>query len=242
MKIAGTIFEINVQNFTGPFDILLEGIKDDKIDIFEISISQITSSYFEYLRKLDHINLNVASEFLLMASLLLEIKSKKVLPQPESIELQMEEEEISNDLLSHLEEYKIFKHMAEHLKLKNASFHKVYSRYHREVLGPDKKDFYLKDVSLQDLVLAFKRVWDNTVEESNIKSIKDDEITLPQRIDEVVLMLKEKPDGVDFEHLFIRKTRLEVVVTFLAILELAKRGKIKLTQGRNFGGIRIFGN
>ena len=239
--MAVSVFEITIPKYTGPFDLLLSAIKENEIDIFEISLSQITSTYFDYLRKVEIVNLNAASEFLLMASMLLEMKSKKLLPQPEDLALQLEEEEIEGELANHLEEYKMFKQMAETLKIKKESFRKVYSRYHREVAGPEHKDFYLKDVSLQDLVVAFKKVWDSIgVQEDTRTIIKDEDITLPQRIEEVVNMLKENSDGVEFERLFIRRTRIEVVVTFLAVLELAKRNSIKIVQGVRFGGIRIF--
>lgn len=240
--MLSSVFEIVSPKYTGPFDVLLSAIKDNEIDIFEISIAQITSAYFEYLRSIEILNINSASEFLLMASMLLEMKSKKLLPQPEEIALQLENEEIEGELAAHLEEYKMFKQLAETLKIKKESFKKVYSRYHREVAGPVNKDFYLKDVSLQDLVLAFKRVWDaiGVVEEDTRMIIKEEDITLPQRISEVIELLKDKTDGIEFEKLFIRRTRLEVVVTFLAVLELAKRNSIKIVQGVKFGGIRIF--
>ncbi|MBI5700976.1 segregation/condensation protein A [Candidatus Saganbacteria bacterium] len=234
-------FQITQEIYSGPFDMLLASIKDSKIDVFEISLSAITSSYFEHLRGINIINLNFASEFLIMASILLEMKSKKLLPRPEEAGLQLEEDEIESDLVYHLEEYKIFKSLAATLKLKKDTFRKVYSRYHREVLGPDKKDFYLKDVNLQDLILAFKRVYDSISETEETQKIQDDDITLPMRIEEVLKMLKDQTDGIHFEGLFIRKTRIEVVVTFLAVLELAKRGSIKISQGGHFGGIRIFG-
>lgn len=236
------VFEVATEKYTGPFDLLLSAIKDNEIDIFEISISQITSAYFEHLRKIEIINLNAASEFLLMASILLEMKSKQLLPQPEKIELQLENEEIEGALADHLSEYKMFKQLALTLQFKKDSFKKVYSRYHREVQGPEHKDFYLKDVSLQDLVSAFKRVWDSigVVEDDPRTIIKEEELTLPQRIDEVIKLLSDSPDGVAFEKLFVRRTRIEVVVTFLAVLELAKRNAIQIIQGVRFGGIRIF--
>ncbi len=241
--MATETFNVTLPKFAGPFDLLLSAIKDNEIDVFEISISQITSSYFEHLRKMDVVNLNLASEFLLMAARLLEMKSKKLLPQPEEIELMLEEEEVKSDLLAHLEEYKMFKHLAETLKGKKEAFRRVYSRYHREVFTPERKDFYLKDVSLNDLVLAFKRVWDSISAKEDVYAIKEEEITLPKRIEEVVDIIKSSAgEGVEFEKLFIRRTRIEVVVTFLAILELAKRGAVRITQGAKFGGIRIFGS
>lgn len=238
--MAQAVFEIVTPKFTGPFDLLLAAIKENELDVFEVSISSITSAYFEHLRKLEIVNLNQASEFLFMAALLLEMKSKKLLPQPQEIELQMEEEEIEAELAAHLEEYRMFKTLAATLKGKKEAFHRVYSRYHREVLGPENKDFYLKDVNLQDLVLAFKRVWDAIAQEERVRDIREEEITLPKKVEEVLGLITAAENGLPFEHLFTRHTRIEVVVTFLAILELAKSGRIKIAQGEKFGGIRIY--
>lgn len=234
-------FQLTLPIYSGPFDLLLAAIKDDRINLFEVSISQITASYFEYMRNLETIDLNASSEFLLMASILLEMKSRRVLPQPEEINLLMEEEEIQNDLVMHLEQYKIFKVLAQGLKEKKEAFKRIYSRYHREVLGPEgKKDFYLKDVNLHDLVLAFKNLWDQAEKEQHVHRMQDDDITLPERIEEVKKILAQFPDGVEFEKLFIRRTRVEIVVTFLAMLELARSGTIRIRQGGNFSGIRVF--
>lgn len=234
-------FVIAIPKYSGPFDLLLSAIKDEKLGIFDVSISGITSSYFEYLKKLEEIDLNSASEFLLLAALLIEMKARNVLPKPEDVSLKIEEEEIQGDLIKHLEEYKLYKFLATNLKEKKDSFRKVYSRYHREVIGHDeKKDIFLKDVNLFDLVSAFKRVWDSIPYEDQAHPIQDDDVTLPKRIEEVEKLVLESKDGLVFEALFIRKTRLEVVVTFLAVLELAKNGKIKIAQGDKFSGIRIY--
>ena len=107
-------FQVTIPKYTGPFDLLLAAIKDDKLSIFDVSLSEITGAYFEYLKKLSTIDLSDASDFLLMASYLLEMKSKKVLPQPEDVVLQQEEEEIEQDLAKHLEEYKVFKQLGQY--------------------------------------------------------------------------------------------------------------------------------
>lgn len=202
-------------------------------------LSQITAAYFEYLGKFKEIDLNQASEFLLTAAYLLEMKSKRLLPQPEVMEEQLEEEELESDLADHIREYQRFKQVAQHLKLKKDTFARVYSRLHSDEPVPEQKDFYLTDVNLNDLVLAFRRVFNTFAEEEKVKEIANDEITLPQRISEVVDLLKMAPDGVAFEQLFIRRTRIEAVVTFLAVLELCRRQMIRVLQEERFGGIYL---
>jgi segregation and condensation protein A len=232
-------FEITLPKYAGPFELLLQAVREGRIGIFEISLSQITAAYFEYLKRFSEVNLNLASEFLVMAAYLLELKSKQLLPQPEEIEMAAEEEEIERELARHLAEYKLFKQAAEQLKDKKDSFARIYSRYHREVLGPEDKDFFLTDVNLQDLLQAFQRVYLEFSKEEEVREIKDEEITLPQRIGEVVEMLKLAQNDVAFERLFVRRTRLEAVVTFLAILELCRRQLIRILQGEIFSGIVI---
>ena len=102
-----------------------------------------------------------------------------------------------------------------------------------------QKDFYLKDVNLNDLVLAFQRVFRAVVEEEAVVEIEADEVTLSQRIEEVVKLLEGSEEGVAFEQLFIRRTRMEVVVTFLAILELCRRNMINILQEERFSGIYL---
>jgi len=232
-------FEITQPTFQGPFTLLLDAIKDQKIEVFEISLTEITSAFFEYLHKAELVDLDMSAEFLVMAAYLLELKSKKLLPQPETAELIEEEEEIEIELAKHLDEYRIFKQVAQDLKERKESFSKIYSRYHREILKPEKKDFFLTEISLEDLVKAFQRVYMQSAAEEKFVKIADEDITLPQRIGEVLEILKKGKEGVAFEALFIRRTRLEVVVTFLAILELARRNLLLIYQGEGFGNINL---
>ncbi|MFA4905001.1 MAG: segregation/condensation protein A [Candidatus Margulisiibacteriota bacterium] len=232
-----TVFTVALPKFEGPFDLLMAAIHDEKIDIFEISLSQITATYFEYLKRLDRINLNPASEFLLMAAQLLELKSKKVLPAPPDVVLERSEEEIESELAAHLLEYERFKHLAGELKARKANFNLVYSRYHREAPSPKASEIELKNVSLTDLVKAFQQVWKRLPPEEEVRVIKEDELNLDKRIGEVVEILKQGGGEADFEKLFLRHTRLELVLTFLSILELAKRRFILILQKEKFGGI-----
>ncbi|HTY12760.1 MAG TPA: segregation/condensation protein A [Candidatus Omnitrophota bacterium] len=232
-------FQITIPKYEGPFDLILDAIREGKIDIFEISLTQITSAYFEYMGKMKEIDLNLASEFILTAAYLLEIKSKRLLPKPEEVVLQQEEEEIETDLADHIKEYQRFKQVAVHLKQKKESFSRIYSRIGSPDDAPVQKDFYLKDVNLNDLVLAFQRVFRTISDEENVQQITADEVTLPQRIDEVVEMLGRSEEGVAFEQLFIRRTRIEVVVTFLAVLELCRRNMINILQEERFSGIYL---
>lgn len=233
--------KLDVPNYQGPLDLLLLAIQDEKIDIHAISLSQITTQYLNYLKEVPTLKLNSASEYLIMAAILIELKSKKLLPQPEDLLAQIEEDEIATDLVAHLQEFKFYQGVAEKLKEKQKTFFKVYSRYHREVALPEKKDVFLVDVSLEDLVKAFQNLYNVIAVEEDARPTINvaEEISLPQRLDEVISILSKSEQAVDFEALFIRRTRVEVVVTFLAILELARQRKVKIVQDEKFGGIKI---
>jgi len=228
-------YQVEIDVFKGPFDVLLKGIEAGEIDIFRVSISQITSTYFEYWKG-EEPDLVLASDFLIMAAYLLELKSRSLLPAREE---QVEEVlvDIEESLVSHIQEYEVYKNLAQTLRQRKEIFEKVYGRHEGEA---EEKEIELVDVSLKDLVFAFKRVYEEAAKRESIVPIEAEEVSLEDRIVEIKRMLAGRGDGVPFEDIFIRRTRIEVVVTFLAVLELAKQRFIKITQGRRFGSILIF--
>ncbi|MFH1386045.1 MAG: segregation/condensation protein A [bacterium] len=230
-------YQVKTEVFEGPFDLLLKAIDDGKIDVYKISLSQITASFFEYWKQ-DQCDLLAASDFLFMAACLIEIKAKGLLPQKELPQENEDLQGIEASLLSHLEEYQLFKKMALDLGERKAIFRRIYSRHEGEETEPEVK---LVDVSLRDLVVAFQKVYKEATEREKIVEIEREEVTLDQRIIEIKNILSRCSDGLPFEELFLRKTRLEIVVTFLAILELAKQCHIAIKQEGKFGSILIFG-
>jgi segregation and condensation protein A len=234
--IEEVAYQVEIDVYKGPFDLLLKAIDEGGIDIHRVSITQITSSYFEYWKR-EEPDLVLASDFLVMAAYLLELKSKSLLPAREEV---VDEEILSGleeSLVSHIQEYEVFKNLAQTLRRRKDIFERVYGRHEGE---EQEKEFELVDVSLKDLVLAFRRVYEEAAKRESVVPIEDEEITLEDRVIEIKRMLAGRKDGIPLEDIFIRRTRLEVVVTFLAILELAKQRFIKLTQGRRFGSILIF--
>jgi segregation and condensation protein A len=229
-------YQIEIDVFQGPFDLLLKAIDEGNVDIYRVSIRQITSSYFEYWKK-EEPDLVLASDFLVMAAYLMELKSRSLLPAREGVvdeEILMDLEE---SLVSHIQEYEVFKNLAQTLRQRKDVFEKVYGRHEGE---EQEKEIELVDVSLKDLVIAFKRVYDEAARRESVVAIEAEEVTLEDRIVEIKRLLAGRKDGVPFEDIFIRRTRLEIVVTFLAILELVKQRFIKVAQGRRFGSILIF--
>jgi segregation and condensation protein A len=230
------VYQVEIEVYKGPFDLLLKAIEEGEIDVYHVTISQITASYFEYWKR-EEPSLILASDFLLMAAYLIELKSKALLPAKEELTEEGNLSGIEASLLSHIEEYAVYKNMAQTLRQRKERFEKIYGRHEGE---KTEKEFELVDVSLKDLVLAFKKVYDEAAKRESIVPIAVEEITLDDRIIEIKRMVLGRKDGVPLEDLFIRRTKLEVVVTFLAILELAKQRFIKIAQGRRFGSILIF--
>lgn len=231
-------YQINIDVYKGPFDLLLQGIEAGEVDIFNVSLSQITTSYFEYWRR-EIPDLVVASDFLYMAAYLIELKSKSLLPARDEIVIEEEEEflNLEESLLSHIQEYQVYKDMAVTLRQRKEVFEKVYGRHEGE---KEEREFELVDVSLKDLVLAFKKVYDEAAKREKVVAIRAEEITLEDRIIEIKRIVAGRKDGVPFADIFLRKTRLEIIVSFLAVLELAKQRFIQIAQGRRFGTVIIF--
>jgi len=228
-------YKIEQEVYTGPFDLLLKAIDHNEIDIFNVSISQIVDSYFAYWRT-EKQDLLHASDFLIMAALLLELKSKQLLPKKEELILEEELGDIEGSLLSHIQEYEIYRNLAQTLKERKNVFEKVYGRHEGEKM---EKEIELKDVSLQDLVVAFKKAYDQASQRSRFSMIEEEEITLEQRVEEVKHLVTVNPNGIPLVDIFTRGSRIEIVVTFLAMLELAKQHFLRIVQGGRFEQITI---
>ena len=237
MSEAESAYQVKIDVFEGPFDLLLKAIDDGRLEIHKVSLSQIVNSYFDYWQAGER-DLIRASDFVFIAAYLIELKSRSLLPVRETTAVPEELTGVEEALVAHIQEYEVYKKIALDLKQRKELFDRIYGRHEGEKV---ESEIELKDVSLRDLVLAFQKVYNEAVEREKVISIEAEEITLEERIVEIKRLVAGHSDGLPFEDLFIRKTRLEVVVTFLAILELAKQRAISIRQGRRFGSILIFG-
>jgi len=233
--------------FEGPLDLLLFLIARDEIDIFDIPIEHITNEYLQYLGRLDSLNIDVCGEFLVMAAQLLEIKSRMLLPQQERA--QEEQEEAGDpraELVARLLEYRRYKRVAEELRARAEIQRFVFSR--RTLTNGDGNGngdahaaLELSDVSAFDLWAAFQNVLGRVKEPSQGEVVRA-RFTVAQKMAAVASRLKwSKEEGIRFEELFDEAvTRLELVVTFLALLELIRLRRVRVAQERNFGEIRVY--
>ena len=226
-----------LQNFEGPLDLLLHLIKDAKVDIKDIFISKITEQFLEYIKDASEYPAETISDFIDMASTLIQIKSKKLLPVPPKVE-DGDEEDPEQKLIRQLEEYKLFKEEAEKLKALEDT-----GKLYRE---PDKLvgavRYELKDMDMEALLNAFAHIMhriDIKAEEVVPKEIQKDRFTVAQKIAEIKDRLLEA-DKCMFSSLVEGSyTKSEVINTFLALLELLKMQEIKVVQVENLGEITI---
>lgn len=230
-------FNVTLPGFEGHFESLLSLIESEAVDICSISLTSVTLQYLEYLSLAQALDLDYSSEFLLVASYLLETKSKKLLPVEDEEE---EIEEIESSLVDHVAQYRIFKKMAVFLKQKKEEFSKVFHRFRLEPSAGRQKEYFLKDVAVSDLVDAFRKVWAEVNEKKEGFEIVDELITVEDKIKDISEKLAASSGPVGFESLFRTKTRLEIIVTFLAMLELIRLKKISLKQDGFFGQILLF--
>jgi segregation and condensation protein A len=228
---------LNIENFEGPLDLLWDLIKRAKIDVTEIHIAQITEQYIEYLKLMNKMNVKIASEFVLMASDLLYYKSKALLPSGD-IEDEYFVPPFPPDLVEKLIEYK--KYQLTSLKLKDY-YDNFANVFQRENVIQEITDENYVGVTLYDLLNAFSKIL-HKKEEIIHEEIVFDEILVSDMIDSIASLL-EKQSNIFFSDLFTDNPgRIELIVTFMAILEMAKYGKIKILQHKIYGDIRILRN
>jgi segregation and condensation protein A len=229
-------YQVKTEVFAGPFDLLLKAIDDGQVDIFRVSLAQITAAYIEHWHQ-QHPSLVTAGDFIYLAAYLIEQKARGLLPAREELVAETATAELEDSLLAHIQEYQLFKQVALGLKERKDVFARIYSRHEGE---PVESEIELVDISLRDLVVAFQKVYREAAQREQIVEIVAEEVSLEERIAEIRRLVAQRVDGLPFIELFIRQTRLEVVVTFLGILELAKQRFLRITQDRRFGTILVF--
>jgi len=224
--------------FEGPLDLLLHLIKEANISIFEINISEITDQYLAHITKMEELNLNVDSEYLVMAADLIEMKSRELLPQTEEEEL--DEEDPKETLINRLIEYQKYKEVTEEFKKLEEERSEFYSKV-PSVLE-EFKDDSLKvndDLTLEDIIKAFANLREKKVLEKPLNTVvTKKEYSVHLRSKEILDKLKTKKQ-LNFDELFETFTKDYVVVTFLSILDLAKKQNISIKQDRNLGTITL---
>ncbi len=241
-------YQVKIDAFEGPLDLLLHLINRLEIDIYDIPVAQITEQYLLYIHTMKELKLDVASEFLVMAATLLAIKSKMLLPKHEEA-LDDEDQEISfeedprDELVERLIEYRKFKEAARDLKSMEEERGLIFTKPPSDLSDfvketpPSKSEI---NVSLYDMLAAFQKLLRRKkLQRPLATKITRQDISIETRMTEIMKELTQVKGRKNFTDLFPEPTKEHIVVTFLAILELMKRKKIDTWQHENFGEIFV---
>lgn len=242
---------VKLQVFEGPLDLLLHLIDKNKIDIYDIPIVEITNQYMEYIHAMEKEDLNIMSEFLVMAATLLDIKCKMLLPK--EINEEGEEEDPRQELVEQLLEYKMYKQMSYELRDRQIDADKILYKdatIPEEVLAyeePVDLDALLGDLTLGKLHSIFQDVMKRQVDKidpvrSKFGKIEKEEVTLPDKLQYVMEYAKQNKKFSFRDLLTKQSSKTQIVVTFLAILQMMKEGTIMIEQEQPFDDIMITSN
>ncbi len=224
------MYRVQLKNFEGPLDLLLFFIKRDELEIYDIPISYITGQYLEYMHLMEELDLEIASEFILMASMLMAIKAKMMLPRENDEFLELDESDPRYELVQSLLEYKRYKEMSVKMADIDEEARKRYLRGYPEADNVEQQATgeALKDVTLFDLISAFRKVLTDIERSKVVHRVSKVETTIEEQ---VVFVLDElaKNGRQSFKEICQSITnRVVIVVTFLAILEMIKEQQINL--------------
>jgi len=235
---------VKLEIFEGPLDLLLHLIKKNEINIYDIPITLITQQYLEYLEMMKNLNLDVAGEFLLMAATLLHIKSKMLLPPAESAEEEGEEEAAEDpraELVRRLLEYQKYKEAAAELAKRDLLEREVFTRkvLSDELINLPAEEVVIGELTLFDLIEALKKVLQR-VSPEEFQEISLDSFSLKEKIQQIMELIW-KENSISFTQLFPPEaSKREIILSFLALLELLRLRLVKAYQTEAFGPIRIF--
>jgi len=229
-------YSVKLPIFEGPLDLLLHLIRENKIDIYDIPIALITHQYLEYLELMKELNLDIAGEFLVMAATLIHIKSRMLLPVDEDVP-EEDREDPRIELVQRLLEYQAFKEASLALREREIEWSNIFTRSPESGELDAEGELNLFDLSLFDLLGAFKRILEKTPPE--IVTITRETLTVKDRI-AYILERIEDTDAIRFEDLFDGdRTRPRLIVTFVALLEILRLGLARAYQEETFGSIWI---
>jgi len=234
-------YEIKLDIFEGPLDLLLYLIRKNEIDIYNIPIALITEQYLAYIEMMRSLNLDLAGEYLVLASTLIHIKSKLLLPPDESEGEEEEGEDPRAELVHQLLEYQIFKEAALSLENRPLLERDVFTRGApgEAPSAAEEEGEAMIEVGVFELVAAFRRIIAGFDRPEELE-IDAEKMSLADRINEIMEMLSEKQQMTFVELIGDRTDRRRIVYTFLAILELMKLRMIRAYQSGPFGAIRLF--
>jgi segregation and condensation protein A len=234
-------YKVKFEVFEGPLDLLLYLVKKEEVDIYQVDLTRIATQFVEYIELMRQLDLEVAGEFLVMASTLMYIKSRELLPRDQQVETEGEEDEEDPrwELIRQLVEYRKFKDAAAQLHARELHQENTFPRIPgRPEISADSRP-RSSEASLFDLIAAVSQILRRVQEREGPREIFEDRFTVSEKIDQVRRLLSER-SSIRFSELFGESvSRSEVVVTFLAILELMRLKQLTARQDDLFGEIEL---
>ena len=235
------MYKIKLDSFEGPLDLLLFFIRRDELDIYDIPISYITSEFLKYMEFIEQLDLETAGDFILMASTLMQIKARMLLPR--KIDEKGEEIDPRAELVRALLEFKRYKEMSDELSYYESNQRKVNYRGYFEADYKESQPEYstlLKNITIYDLIKAFKHAMMEKPPEP-VHNIKKLNVTIDEQIDYIInrLLIEKKISFISL--LKEMKEKIRIVVTFIALLELVKMGRIGLRESEEFNQFELYG-
>ena len=232
-------YVVTIDNFDGPLDLLLHLIKEQDIDIYDIKIEDITKQYLDYIRHMKELNLEIASEYLVMASELIEMKSKMLLPKKKEKEDDDYEEDPRELLIERLLAYKKYKEVTSEFKDLELTRKMVFTREPDNLNRYVKEDENSEELGVADLIDAFNNLLKRKELDRPIATkITKKELSVAEKVNKIKNILRNKKK-INFEDIFEVSTKEEVIISFLSVLEMVKKDEILLTQEGNFKNIVI---
>ncbi|SIS37038.1 segregation and condensation protein A [Salimicrobium flavidum] len=234
-------YHIKVNGFEGPMDLLLHLIQRLEIDIHDIPVAEITDQYMDYIHAMNDLELDVASEYLVMAATLLAIKSNMLLPN-ESLDLDEEEfeEDPREELIERLKEYQKYKRAAERLKEKESEDNEVYTR---TSMNMENEKRTKQEATVYTMIDALSRMFKKPFPHKDTRSetgVKREEMPIQLTMDYILKEIENSPGGMLFEDFFSTHSKTEMVTTFLAMLELVKDNRVTCYQDEHFKGLYVY--
>jgi len=236
-----TDYKVKFEVFEGPLDLLLYLIRKEEVDIYDVNLTQLATQFIEYIELMRMLDLDIAGEFLVMASTLMYIKSRELLPVEQQVTAEDEDEgeDPRWELIRQLVEYKKFKDAAAQLQVMEARQENVYPRLPVKPAFEHTESLGRPNVSIFDLISAVNTVLKRMNRREDLRDIFEDKWSVSEKIEELRRALMER-GSLRFSELFARaESRFEVVVTFLALLELIRLKQLMATQSEAFGDIEI---
>ncbi|MBP2653530.1 MAG: scpA 3 [Firmicutes bacterium] len=228
--------KIKLQSFEGPLALLIHLIEKNQLDIYDIPIAEVTEQYLAYLQAMEQFNIDIASEFLVMAATLLQIKSRMLLPKPPpSDDLIIDDDDPRQELVDRLLEYRRYKQAATLLEDMHEKRGKMFFRplqdYGTKIVLPE-------GLKLDDLITAFAAVWESVA--ADFAFISREEISVQDKMQDIIYLLRKNDGRLEFSQSFIRSgSRTEMVTAFMALLELIRLKRINICQEYSFGPIYL---